>query len=469
MVQRVHRLPPSQCGSAVMTFLKSALLGSAAIMAVAAADPAVAQSNDAEVEALRAEVAALKAQLAYLSAKVEKVAAAPAPAPAAAPEKKADAKPATEIAFKGAPEFKNADGFSFKPRGRIQLDAASVNVSDPVATASLGTATKFRRIYFGADGTLPGGFGYRVEADFANSAVELTDVYLNYKLNKELTVTLGQIKPFWGLEEMTSDLFTSFNERAAFHGAFGFERRVGVSLAYAGKDVVLQGGVFADNAADLNNDSNNSRSFDGRVVFMPKLGDTQLHLGGSAHFRKFNDLTASARYRARPFTRTTDVRLVDTRSFSSTAERSFGLEALVNHGPLHAQAESHWLKSNRPGALADPTFNGGYAELGYFLTGETLGYKGGVLDRTKPAKPLGKGGMGAFQINARYDWLDLSDAAIVGGQQETYGLSFVWIPTEYVRFIANYGHLKLDDAAVLAGGDGDYSANVFGLRAQVDF
>jgi phosphate-selective porin OprO and OprP len=443
------------------------LLGGAAAAAMLVSNPALAQSNDAEVEALRAEVAALKAQLAELSAKVEKVAAAPVAAPA--PEKKTESKPAAEISWKGAPEIKGEGGWSFKPRGRLQIDAASVNVSDPVATSSLGTATKFRRAYLGVDGTIPGGFGYRVEADFANSSVELTDVYLNYKLNKELTVTVGQIKPFWGLEEMTSDLFTSFNERAAFHGAFGFERRVGLSLAYAGKDVVAQGGVFADNAADLNNDSNNSRSFDGRVVFMPKLGHTQLHLGGSAHFRKFNDLIATARYRARPFTRTTDVRLVDTRTFSATGERSLGLEGFVNNGRLHAQAEVHWLKADRPGLLVDPTFSGGYAELGYFLTGDTLSYKGGVIDRTKPANPLGKGGMGALQVNARYDWLDLSDSGIIGGRQKAYGVSLVWIPTEYVRFIANYGHLKLDDAAVLAGGDGDYSADIFGLRAQVDF
>ncbi|MBP6434775.1 MAG: porin, partial [Sphingorhabdus sp.] len=75
----------------------------------------------------------------------------------------------------------------------------------------------------------------------------------------------------------------------------------------------------------------------------------------------------------------------------------------------------------------------------------------------------------AVQLNARYDWVDLSDAAIVGGRQQTYGVSLIWTPTEYVRFMANYGHLELSDAAVLAGGDGDYSADVFGMRAQIDF
>jgi phosphate-selective porin OprO/OprP len=453
-----------------MKFARKLLLGSAATAAMLAANPALAQSNDAEMEALRAEVAALKAQLAELSAKVEKVAAAPAPAPIPAAVAAAEKKSAAEISWKGAPEIKGEGGWSFKPRGRLQIDAASINPSDTIATNSLGSTVRVRRAQFGIDGTIPGGFGYRVEADIGSGSAELTDMYLTYKANKELTITLGQHKPFWGLEELTSDLFTSFNERAAYHGAFGFERRVGLSATYAGKNLLLQGGIFADNAADLNGDgTNNSRSFDGRIVFMPKLGNTQLHLGASGHSRRFNDFSSTARYRARPFTRTTDTRFVDTRGFLAKGEDSFGLEALVSNGRFHASAESHWLTAKRIGAFADPTFNGGYAEVGYFLTKDSLSYKGGVVDRTKPSNPLGKGGMGAWQVNARYDWVDLSDEAVTGGKQQIYGLSLVWTPTEYVRFMANYGHLELTDAAVLAGGSNDYSADVFGMRAQIDF
>lgn len=448
-----------------MTFARKLLLGSAALLA---ANPALAQSSDAEIEALRAEVAALKAQLAELSAKVEKVAAAPAPTPA--PVVVGDKKPVAEIAWKGAPEIRGEGGWSFKPRGRLQIDAASVNPSGTIATNSLGTTARVRRAQFGFDGTMPGGFGYRVEADIGSGSVDLTDMYLTYKANDDLTLTIGQHKPFWGLEEMTSDLFTRFNERAAYHGAFGFERRVGVSASYAAKAWLLQGGIFADNAADLGGDgSNNSRSFDGRLVLMPRLGRTQLHLGASAHSRRFNDFSATARYRARPFTRTTDARFVDTRGFAASGEDSFGLEALASHGRFHAAAESHWLTAKRIGAFADPTFNGGYAEIGAFLTSDTLAYKGGVIERTRPSSPLGKGGIGAVQINARYDWIDLSDAAIVGGSQQTFGLSLIWTPTDYISFKANYGHLLLTDAAMLAGGDGDYSADVFGMRAQIDF
>ncbi len=81
----------------------------------------------------------------------------------------------------------------------------------------------------------------------------------------------------------------------------------------------------------------------------------------------------------------------------------------------------------------------------------------------------GKSGRNQIQLNARYDFLDMTDAGIVGGTQKTLGLSLIWMPTDYVRFLANYGHLKVDDSPVLASGSADYDADVVGIRAQVDF
>jgi phosphate-selective porin OprO/OprP len=57
-------------------------------------------------------------------------------------------------------------------------------------------------------------------------------------------------------------------------------------------------------------------------------------------------------------------------------------------GPLHFAAEANWLRTRRPG-LADPTFFGGYAEVGYFLTkGDSRGYKAGIFDRVKPSQSV---------------------------------------------------------------------------------
>lgn len=425
-----------------------------------AAFPAAAHAQDAngDVAAMRAEIEALKQQISALSAKVDDNA-------------KASAKKNNgEVKWKGGPELEGEGGWTFKPRGRVQIDVGSVNAPDNIVlpAASLGTSTELRRVFVGAEGTLPGGFGYRAEADIANSSVNLTDVWITYKTGKA-TITAGQHKTFSGLEEVTSDVFTSFQERAAFNSAFNFERRVGLSAAYADKAFLVQAGIFTANAADLNSDANNSYSIDGRIVFSPKIGKGQLHLGASAHMRDFNDGLASTRYRARPFVHTTDVRFVDTKAIAATGEYSFGLEAAYIAGPFHATIEGHRLTAKRTG-LSNPSFQGGYAEAGMFLTkGDTMGYKGGAYDRIKPANPINKGGMGALLFNGRYDYLDLNDKGIFGGKQSTYAASLIWVPMEYVRFIANYGHLVLSDAAIAAGTDRDYSVDSFGVRAQVDF
>ncbi len=442
--------------------------------------PALAQSSDSA--AVQQELAAMHEQMAQMAARIDtlegQLTAAQAKADAASaavaaipaqPAATVSAKPATEVTWDGAPRLATKDGWSFKPRGRLQVDVAGVDAPEGLAGhKSLGIGTELRRAYLGLDGTMPGGFGYRIEADFANSGVDLTDLYLTYKASPKLTITLGQHKPFQSMEDMTSDLFTSFMERAAFNTGFGFERRVGLSATYSGKQVVVQGGVFADNAADLTLDSNNSYSVDGRIVFMPKIGKGQLHLGGSAHFRDFNDASATARYRARPFVHTTDLRLIDTRAFSATGERAFGAELAYISGRFHATAESQWMTALRPG-LANPTFNGGYAEAGYLLTDDVTAYRAGAYDRIRPKHPVSQGGLGAIQVNLRYDWLNLNSGAIVGGRQQIAGASLIWIPSDYVRFILNYGHLWINDAAAPAGTDIGYTANALGLRAQFDF
>lgn len=451
-----------------MTTLRPLL--SLGALAVAAGWAAPACADDA---AVAQELAAMRAQMTAMATRIDTLEAQLAAAKGEA-QAATVAKPATtpvQVAWKGAPELSGAGGWSFKPRGRIQLDAGTVSSPAGINDASTGFGSELRRAYIGFDGKIPGGFGYRAEIDVAASAVEVTDLYLTYQASKELILTAGQHKPFWGLEELTSDLFPSFTERAAVNTAFGYERRLGLSATYARGDVVLQGGAFTDNVADLGNDENNSVSLDGRVVFAPKVGGGQLHLGGSVHWHDLNKSASTVRYRVRPLIHTADIRFIDTGSLAAESELGYGLEAAYIRGPIHVASEAHWQRVDRPGALTDPTFFGGYLEAGLFLTpGDTRGYKGGVFDRVKPRRPVGGGGFGAVQVNLRYDYLDLIDAGIVGGKQDGYELGLVWTTTDYTRFMLSYGRLVYSEAFLpAAGGDRNYSVDALGGRMQIDF
>ncbi|MCB2089144.1 MAG: hypothetical protein KDD98_10025 [Sphingomonadaceae bacterium] len=444
--------------------------------------PAAAQ--DADMAAVLAEIRELRGQVEYLNQRVEtlegELAQAEAKADAAtaaATQANTAASEATKVAsaaaesgtnveWKGAPKFKGEGGFTFKPRGRLNYDFGLVNAPNSTGRNE-GFGSEARRARLGVEGDIPGGFGYKFEVDFAGGEVDVTDAILTYK-DGALSVSAGQHNNFQSLEELSSSRFTSFIERAAFTDAFGFERRVGVSAEYSKKAFLIQGGLFTDNMADL---PSKSWSADGRVVFMPKIGDTQLHLGGSVHYTDLNDAATTVRYRQRPLVHFTSERFINTGSFSADSELGFGLEGAAIKGPFHVAAEGYWQKVKRPMMLADPTFFGGYVEAGVFLTGgDKRGYKHGTFDRVKPKNPVGEGGFGAVQVNARYDYLDLTDAGIVGGTQNGYQLSLVWTPTDYTRLLFNYGKQSYDNAVFpAAGGKTSYSVNAVGVRAQVDF
>lgn len=423
-----------------------------------AAFPAAAQAQDAngDVAAMRAEIEALKQQISALASKVDENA------------KAATKKSSGEIKWKGAPELEGEGGWTFKPRGRILYDAAIVSAPSAINDRGLGFSNELRRARLGVEGNIPGGFGYKFEVDFAEGNAELTDAFLAYK-DKGLTVTVGQHNNFQSLEELTSSNETSFMERAAFTDAFGFERRAGLSAQYKMGSALLQGGVFTDNVSDLRNDENNAVSVDGRAVFMPKLGNAQLHLGASYHWRDLGDANPSVQYRQRPLVHTTDTRFIDTGSLTAaTSETGYGIEAAVISGRFHAAGEAYWQKVARTN-LANPGFFGGSFEAGVFLTNDTRVYKDGVFKAIKVKNPVGKGGLGALQLNLRYDHLDMNDGLIVGGIQNGYMASLIWTPIDYVRFMINYGKLDYTDAKIPAGTDRSYSVDAIGARAQITF
>ena len=442
------------------------------------ATPALAQDRDEEVETLRAQVETLNAQLSTLSARLDQLervqdaavvefAASEAAAQASATTPAADSGSGMEVSMGAAPEVEGG-GFTFKPFGRLMLDAGWTSIPEGVA-ANDGFDAEVRRARLGVEGDIPGGFGYKMEIDFSSGDVEITDALLSYEAG-DVGLTVGQHNNFQSLEELTSSRFTSFIERAAFTDAFGFERRLGVSAQYGSGPVLVQAGVFYDNLADL--PGSDAWSVDGRAVYFPTMGDTQLHFGGSLHYAGLGD-GDTVRYRQRPLVHFTSERLVNTGTLGADGEFGAGIELAAINGPFHFAAEAFRQElSGLPGDT-DADFFGGYIEGGFFLTpGDSRGYRGGRWNRTRPATPVGEGGFGALQVNLRYDYLDLTDvdAGVIGGHQNGYQASFIWTTTDYTRFQVNYGKLSYDDAVLaLPDGSRDYSVDVVGLRAEFDF
>jgi len=448
------------------TVALAAFIPGQAIAAPISAEDAAALLG--RLDALEKEVLSLRSQLANVETVQQQTSEQVAAVEKVTQNNVETAKKQPAVNWKGAPEIKGEDGWSFKPRGRALFDFANLgSVPSTINTGDRGFSNEARRVRLGVQGSMPGGFGYKVEADFA-SGVELTDTHLTYK-DGGLKVTVGQHNNFQSLEELSSSNDTSFVERSAFTDAFGFERKVGISAEVKAGDALIQGGVFTDNISDLNG-SKDSIGFDGRITFAPKIANGQLHFGGSVHWRDLGDNINSVRYRQRPLIHSVSSRFINTNQIANaTSETSYGLEAAAIIGRFHAAAETHWAKVKRTG-MANPTFFGGSIEAGVFLTDDKREYKGGVFKGVKVSNPVGSGGLGAWQFNVRYDHLDLVDAGIVGGKQDGYMASLIWTPVNHIRFMLNYGHLSYSDAmGIVAGAPNDYSVDVIGARAQVSF
>ncbi len=424
--------------------------------------PAHAQSQATDSAALRAEIAELKVRLAALEAKVGEdntflVTAAAAPV-----------TPLEKISWKGAPQISTSDGWSFKPRGRLMFDAAYVGSPDGLKDPGLGFSNELRRARLGVEGSIPGGFGYKFELDFASGGAVITDAFLDYE-NGAMKTTVGQHNNFQGLEELTSSNETSFIERAAFTDAFDFQRRVGLSAQYGEGPLLVQTGVFTASVEDLLDDANDAVGVDGRLVYAPMVGDAQLHFGGSLHFRDLGSTAQRVIYRQRPLVHTTDVRFIGTPPLQAFETLGYGLEIAAISGRFHAAGEVFWQHVNGDVGY-DPTFFGAAIEAGYFFTNDSRTYKSGVFKSVKVGDPISDGGIGAVQANVRYDRLDLVDGPIIGGTQDGYEASLIWTPADYVRFLMTYGHLQYRNAIIPAAGGGrNYAVDEIGARAQIAF
>ncbi|KQZ61432.1 hypothetical protein ASD67_19610 [Sphingopyxis sp. Root1497] len=357
--------------------------------------------------------------------------------------------------------------WEFKPRWRLQYDFA--NVSGPAGLAGTGHSEELRRAQLGVDIKMPGGFSARVEGEFTADPIEFVDAYVAWN-GDGINVTAGQQKFFTPLDDMTSDLNTSFTERAALVTAFNFSRRTGLSAGYAKGDFQINGGVSTDPLIQLDDVDDNSQAAHIRAVWMPKFGKTNVHLGAAYHWKHRQDSElVPVRYRQRPLVHSVETRYIATPGLLAEREQTYGVEAAAVNGPFHFASEAYWQHASRDGA-SDPTFFGAYAEVGFFLTkGDSRPLKGGQFGAIKPKKPLDDGGIGAVQVNARYDYLDLNDAGITGGTQKGYMASIIWSPTSWMRLMAQYARLNYRDAAIAVAGDRDYGVDVVGARVQFTY
>lgn len=210
------------------------------------------------------------------------------------------------------------------------------------------------------------------------------------------------------------------------------------------------------------------KAITGRLTYAPvNEAGKVLHIGASGSYR-ITDANDSVTLSAKPGgANRAAAAAVTTGAIADVDDTiTFGLDASAIFGPLMVQGR--YVTSGLDTETNDYDFDGHYIQASYALTGESMTYNAanGSLRRIKPNEnfELGKG-IGAWEIGARYDSIDLSDGNITGGKMDNYVLGLNWYPNDRIRFMLNYTMVDTDDEASTPNDD----PNIVALRAQYDF
>ena len=397
---------------------------------------------------------------------------------------------------------------TMKITGRIHLDGWNFSNSTPGIAAFNNPADpmdpennlEFRRLRLGFSGDIKDNMIYKLEFDFddANDPT-IKDVYMGWNdLPVFQTLLIGNQKRPLGMDHLNSSRFNWLLERPLVIEAFNQDaRRLGIAAYGVSEDETWNWRYGIYELENIANDSGyagdaGQYSLNGRLAGTPWYDETSdgrgyLHLGIANMWAKPDgspSATASnnneARFRTRPEARTGSVRWLDTGAIAGADWfNTLGLEAMLTIGSFSAVSEYQVTYLGRGSQGSDLTFEGAYVQAGYFLTGEyqPINRRTGTIDRVKPLENFFlvntcddeiASGWGAWQVIARYSYLDLSDGNITGGDERNFTFGMVWWWNSHARMQFNYIHAQIDDRGPIDGYTGGRS-DIFGARFSVDF
>jgi len=378
--------------------------------------------------------------------------------------------PSLRAYFKNGFVFDTADGnFKFAPLVLTQVDWNVSMPGDAVQEAfklnqGKYSGVEFRRARLGFQGTVFKNIEYKFEYDFAEQTggqPSFKDVYIAMSEIPFIQyVRVGHFKEPFSLEELTPDTYTTFMERAlpnAFaqpgsqNTASGTDRNTGIAAYQALLDqhmtLAIGGFRLTDN---FGNGFSSDAPYDitARITGLPLYdeGHDLIHLGFS-YSHKFRDFSGNGvdtiSFASRPEAHLFPTNLVNTGMINTDGADLLNPEVAWVHGPLELQGEYTWALVDQVDQ-SNPSFGGGYIEVNYFLTGESRAsfYRTlvGHFDRVVPANSFSIDGShwGAWQVAARYSYLDLNSAAVHGGALDDITGGVNWYLNSVTRITVNY-------------------------------
>ncbi len=435
-----------------------------------------------------------------------------------------EAKPQPRVAINDNNHFslQSADGrYSIGLVGVVQFDAGGYFGFHPdsryTGPQDLSSGVNARRARIGVSGAA-GDFSYTFIYDAGNSQDTtqrgIEALQLTYNGIKGFAADIGYSSTPFTLDQATSSNDLLFLERstptniAINYNAGDFRSNAGFRF-YSDRYWLGAYVTGPSSSSDSHTQTGERLGAFERAAFQVLKGpDYSLHLGVAydelIRAPNSGDTTSSA----------TSVGTPDTLSLSDQPELRIDPTTLVNSGAIGTtanpvtggsvfdvetagtlrnffyQGEYFHYTVDRKG-LDDASFDGGYAQVAWILTGENHKYNplAGSYTRIVPAHPFSvkEGNFGAFELAARVSYIDeianytpnLSLAsqtdAINGGRQAGYTLGVNWYPNSVLRFMLDYNYIDFDKSQTTTATGAPLGSNIgshfnaISLRSQVVF
>jgi len=364
---------------------------------------------------------------------------------------------------------------SGKIGAKYAVDGAAFATGDGLDDFDSGIELRRARIYAKGDCLLVLPVSYQLEFGYIPDEFYIEESYLAFMDIPWIgELRGGQYQAPMGLDVVTSSRDITFMEPAAPLQALAPGVNAGLQI---GRPIMHQRatwrlGLFTDGVGQ---DFGDAATDYGRAIMRitglpfyqvnPETPEAAklLHCGLSANI--LYSAGNTVRYRSRPESHLAP-HVVDTGDMQADGALVVGAEAAWVNGSFAVQGEylHSWVRELN-GQV--PGFAGVYVSASWFLTGESRPYDRaeGIFGRVIPKRNFdwGHGGWGAWELAARYSFVNLDSADVDGGRLSMLMVGVNWHLHPHVKWRFNCGFGRVNGRAP----EGNFS--VFETRVEMDF
>lgn len=337
--------------------------------------------------------------------------------------------------------------FTFEPKGSLKLDYLGIKNN----RLNLKDRYYIRDLLIGGKGQILNDFDYRFEINTLGDKYNIINqAYIEYKRYDPVSIKIGRM-----FHSFFLDYDKSFNERQAISTLL-IQVKDGVQVKTHGSNWTVTGSYGMSEAIYNNKNADRKNSLYAQATYSPYYNEKKqeyIHLGIASSYIMPKE---SLKYKMSPETNA-NFSLLNTGAISFVNNAFItGVAAAYNNKAFSTQVE--YLGCNIDREITKPNlfFHGGYAQVGYFLTGESKEYnpsKGRIesvvpLDPVFTSKNYKKIGIGAWEIAVKYSVANLNSKTKFG-KLVTYGLGLNWYLNKNIKLSNDFLISRTDKFATI--------------------